>query len=373
MIFKKLLNLIFLVMLVNINVSIAEQKKIHVYNWSDYIAKDTLSDFEKETGIKIIYDVFDSNELLEGKMISGNTGYNIVFPSSSFLARQIEFDIFQPLNKSKLPNYKNLDKNLMKKLEEHDPYNKYAIPYLWATTGIGYNVAKVEKILGKNAPFNSWDLVLKPENLKKLSKCGVSFLDAPEEIFSIILNYLGKNPNSSNINDYSEVATNFLLKLRPYIRYFHSSHYINDLANENICVAVGWAGDILQVKYLLTSSLNKFNKKKTNINYVIPKEGSLAFFDMLTIPKNVKNIEETYKFINYLLDPHVIAKISNKTFYANANKASFLLVNSNIRNNPAIYPPKSIMSKLFILKVQDMQIDRARTRAWIKIKLGKIV
>lgn len=370
MMLKKLLNITLLIILTN-TIAIAQQKKIYVYNWSEYIAQDTLSKFEEESGIKVVYDVFDSNEILEGKMISGYMGYNIVFPSSSFLARQIEFDIFQPINKDKLSNYKNIDKKLLKKLKKNDLINKYAIPYLWATTGIGFNVNKVKEILGEDAPINSWDLVLKPENLKKLSKCGVSFLDSPEEIFAIVLHYLGKDPNSSDINDYIHTATNFLLKLRPYIRYFHSSHYINDLANGNICVAVGWAGDILQIKYLLTSLYDKKNKNINNINYFIPKEGSLGFIDMIAIPKNINNIEETYKFINYLLKPNIIARITNKTFYANANYVSSPLINPNIQNNPQIYPPQSVISKLFLLKAQSLKIDRARTRAWVQVKLGK--
>lgn len=364
--FNKLLHLI-IILLLNINYSVAEQKKINIYNWSDYINNDTIPNFEKQTGIKVIYDVFDSNEILEGKMIAGNTGYNLVFPSSSFLARQIEFNIFHPLDKKKIPNYKNLDPVLMKKLEQHDPSNKYAIPYLWATTGIGYDINKIKKILGKNAPLNSWNLIFDVNNLKKLSKCGVAFLDAPEEIFATVLNYLGKNPNSTEIKDYSDIATNFLLKLRPYIRYFHSSHYINDLANGNICVAIGWSGDILQAKNSINShpSINDID-----ISYIIPKEGALSFFDMMTIPKDTINIDETYQFINYLLEPAVIAKISNKTFYANGNVKSLPLINKEIKNNPGIYPPKSIIEKLFILKVQNKDIDRIRTRSWIKIKIG---
>lgn len=364
--FNKLIKYFASILIIITTISFAEQKKIHVYNWSDYISKDILLSFEKQTGIKVIYDVFDSNELLEGKMMSGSTGYNIVFPSSSFLSRQIEFNIFQPINRKYLPNYKHLDPILMKKLEQHDPENKYSIPYLWATTGIGYDVNKIKKILGKDAPINSWDLILNPENLKKLSKCGVSFLDAPEEIFATVLNYLGKNPNSTDINDYVDSATNFLLKLRPYIRYFHSTHYINDLANGNICIAIGWAGDILQVKNIL----NSIEKNDIDIAYVIPKEGALAFFDMITIPKDIKNIKETYQFVNYLLDPEIIAKISNKTFYANGNKSSLKWINKDIINDVGIYPPEEVRSKLFMLNVQDDKINRIRTRSWMKIKIG---
>jgi len=345
--------------------SLAADKTLHVYNWSDYIAPNTVADFEKQTGIKVVYDVFDSNEVLEGKMMAGNTGYDVVVPSSSFLARQLQSGVFQPLDRSKLPNYKNLDPDLMKKLEQHDPGNKYAIPYLWATTGIGYNVEKVKAALGKDAPVDSWDLVLKPENLEKLKSCGVSFLDAPEEIFATVLNYMGKDPNSSDPKDYT-AATDLLLKLRPSIRYFHSSQYINDLANGNTCVAIGWAGDILQAKNRAVEA-----KNGVNIAYSIPKQGALAFFDMLAIPKDAKNVDEAYQFINYLMEPKVMAQISNTVFYASGVKASLPFVDPAIRDNPGIYPTPDTMAKLFTLKVQEPKLDRVRTRAWTKVKSGK--
>ena len=237
----------------------AEQKTLHVYNWSDYIAPDTVANFEKETGIKVVYDVFDSNEVLEGKLMAGSTGFDLVVPSASFLERQLAAGVFQPLDKSKLPNWKNLDPEVLKLVAKHDPENKYAMPYLWATTGIGYNVDKVKAVLGKDAPVDSWDLVLKPENLEKLKSCGVSFLDAPEEIFATVLNYLGKDPNSSKADDYTGPATDLLLKLRPNIRYFHSSQYINDLANGDICVAIGWAGDVWQ-------AANRAKEAKNGVN-----------------------------------------------------------------------------------------------------------
>jgi len=345
--------------------SLAADKTLHVYNWSDYIAPNTVADFEKQTGIKVVYDVFDSNEVLEGKLMAGSTGYDVVVPSSSFLARQLQSGVFQPLDKSKLPNYKNLDPDLMKKLEQHDPGNKYAIPYLWATTGIGYNVEKVKAALGKDAPVNSWDLVLKPENLEKLKSCGVSFLDAPEEIFATVLNYMGKDTNSSDAKDYT-AATDLLLKLRPSIRYFHSSQYINDLANGNTCVAIGWAGDILQAKKRAVEA-----KNGVDIAYSIPKEGALAFFDTLAIPKDAKNLDAAYQFLNYLMDPKVMANISNSVYYASGNKASVPFVDEAIRNNPGVYPTPDTMAKLFTLKVQDPKLDRVRTRAWTKVKSGK--
>ncbi|WJV65360.1 spermidine/putrescine ABC transporter substrate-binding protein PotF [Pectobacteriaceae bacterium CE70] len=343
----------------------AEEKTLHVYNWSDYIAPDTLENFQKETGIKVVYDVFDSNEVLEGKLMAGSTGFDLVVPSASFMERQLSAGVFQLLDKSKLPNYKNLDPELMKLIEPHDPGHKYAVPYLWATTGIGYNIDKVKAVLGKDAPVNSWDLVLKPENLAKLKSCGVSFLDAPEEIFATVLNYQGKDPNSTIASDYTQSATDLLLKLRPSIRYFHSSQYINDLANGDICVAIGWAGDVMQA-----ANRAKEAKNGVNIGYSIPKEGALAFFDVFAMPADAKNVDSAYKFLNYLLEPKVIANISNHVFYANVNKESLPFVNDAVRNNPGIYPPADVRAKLFTLKVQSPKIDRVRTRAWTKVKSG---
>ncbi len=344
----------------------AEEKTLHVYNWSDYIAPDTLSNFQKETGIKVVYDVFDSNEVLEGKLMAGSTGFDLVVPSASFLERQLAAGVFQPLDKSKLPNYKNLDPELMKLISQHDPDNKFAIPYLWATTGIGFNIDRVKAALGTDAPINSWDLVLKPENLEKLKSCGVAFLDAPEEIFATVLNYQGKDPNSTKADDYSKGATDLLLKLRPSIRYFHSSQYINDLANGDICVAIGWAGDVKQA-----ANRAKEAKNGVNIGYSIPKEGAMAFFDVFAIPVDAKNTDEAYQFLNYIMKPEVIANISNYVFYANGNKASVPLVDEAVRNDPGIFPPDDVRAKLFTLKVQSPQIDRARTRAWTKVKSGK--
>lgn len=344
----------------------AEQKTLHIYNWSDYIAPDTVANFEKETGIKVVYDVFDSNEVLEGKLMAGSTGFDLVVPSASFLERQLSAGVFQPLDKSKLPGWKNLDPELLKLIGKHDPDNKYAMPYMWATTGIGYNVEKVKQVLGADAPVNSWDLVLKPENLEKLKSCGVSFLDAPEEVFATVLNYLGKDPNSTKADDYTGPATDLLLKLRPNIRYFHSSQYINDLANGDICVAIGWAGDVLQA-----SNRAKEAKNGVNIAYSIPKEGAMAFFDVFAMPADAKNKDEAYQFLNYLLRPDVIAHISDHVFYANGNKEATSLVSAEVRDNPGIYPPADVRAKMFTLSVQEPKIDRVRTRAWTKVKSGK--
>ncbi|UDG79704.1 spermidine/putrescine ABC transporter substrate-binding protein PotF [Candidatus Steffania adelgidicola] len=344
----------------------AKQKTLHVYNWSGYIGANTVSNFEKKTGIKVVYDVFDSNEVLEGKLMAGSSGFDIVVPSVSFLERQLSAGVFQPIDKSKLPNYKNLDPQLLKVISRHDLGNKYAIPYMWATTGIGYNIDKVKSVLGTAAPIDHWDLVLNPDNLKKFKSCGVSFLDAPSEIYATVLNYLGKDANSEKSTDYTEAATNLLLKLRPNIRYFQSSQYINDLANGDICVAIGWAGDVI-----LAANRAKEARNNVHIAYSIPKDGALMFFDVLAIPADAKNLNEIYQFINYLLDPQVIANASNQIFYANGNKTATALLNPEVRNNPGIYPPPEVCTKLFMLKVQPPKIDRVITRSWMKVKSGK--
>ncbi|MFE8101861.1 spermidine/putrescine ABC transporter substrate-binding protein PotF [Brenneria goodwinii] len=344
----------------------AQGKILHIYNWSDYIAPDTLENFQKESGIKVVYDVFDSNEVLEGKLMAGSTGFDLVVPSDSFLERLRTAGVFQPLDWSKMPNAKNLDPALMKLVAQHDPGNKYAVPYLWNTTGIGYNVDKVKAVLGDDAPLDSWDLVLKPENLQKLKSCGVAFLDAPEDIFAAVLNYQGKDPNSDNEKDYTQSATDLLLKLRPNIRYFHSSQYINDLANGDICVAIGWSGDVIQ-------AANRADEAKNGVNiaYIIPKEGAQVTFDLFAMPADAKNADEAYQFLDYIMRPAVIAGISDDVFYANANKASEPLVSEEVRDNPGIYPSDAVRAKLFMTTDKSPRLDRARTRAWVRVKSGQ--
>jgi putrescine transport system substrate-binding protein len=344
----------------------SEEKVVHVFNWSDYIDDTVLQDFEKETGIKVVYDVFDSNEVVEAKLLAGSTGFDVVVPSGSFLGRQIQAGVFQPLDKAKLTNWGNLDTSLMKRLENYDAGNQYAIPYLWGTTGIGYNVKKVKEILGENAPIDSWDLVMKEENISKLKACGVAFLDAQSEILPPILNYLGKQQDSLIETDYTDAAQPLLEKIRPHITYFHSSQYINDLANGDICVAVGWSGDVFQAQARAIEANNG-----VEIGYSIPKEGTEMWFDMMAIPKDAKNVENAHIFINYLLRPDVIAKISNYVQYANGNSASLAMVADEVKNNPAIYPDEATMAKLWTLKVMPADIERVMTRVWTKVKTGQ--
>ncbi|MFT5721593.1 MAG: putrescine transport system substrate-binding protein [Motiliproteus sp.] len=343
-------------------------QELKFYNWSDYIAPDTIANFEKETGINVIADVFDSNAVLEAKLLTGSSGFDLVVPTSSFLGRQIMAGAFQPLDKSKLPNLKNLDPKMMQVLSDVDPDNAHGIPYLWGTTGIGYNIDKIKEVLGDDAPIDSWDLIFKPENLKKLASCGVAMLDAPTEIIPIALHYVGKNPNSFNTSDYKMSAPvgELLQSIRPHVTYFHSSQYINDLANGDICVAVGWSGDIIQAATRAQESDNG-----VNVGYSIPKEGTAVWFDMLAIPADASNVENAHTFINYLMRPDVIAEISNYVAYANANQASVPLIDAEIVNDKTIYPSDEVKEKLFSFKVLPRNIDRVITRLWTDFKSGR--
>ncbi|WP_368668383.1 polyamine ABC transporter substrate-binding protein [Pseudomonas sp. FSL R10-2245] len=338
---------------------------VKVYNWSDYIAPDTMKNFQRDTGIGFTYDLFDSNETLDGKLMTGNSGYDVVFPSNHFMARQIEGGALKKLDKSQLPNWKNLNPVLLKALEVNDPGNEHGFPYLWGSTGIGYNVAKVKAVLGDNAPVDSWDLIFKPENMAKLSKCGVAILDNGPEILPAALNYLGLPPHSKNPDDYKK-AEDLLMKVRPYISYFHSSKYTSDLANGNICVAVGFSGDILQAE-----TRAKEAKNGIEIGYSIPKEGAAIWFDMVAMPADAPDEKAAYSFMNYLLRPDVMAGISNYVHYANGNQQADALVSPEIKADTKIYPTPEMMGKLFALEAMPLKIDRVRTRVWTKIKAGE--
>ncbi|WP_298185188.1 polyamine ABC transporter substrate-binding protein [uncultured Pseudomonas sp.] len=343
----------------------ADDKVLHIYNWSDYIAEDTIDNFQKETGIKVVYDVFDSNETLEAKLLAGSSGYDIVVPSNPFLAKQIKAGVFQKLDKSKLTNWENLDKSLLKALEPSDPGNQYSVPYMWGTIGIGYNADKVKEALGENAPVNAWDLVFKPENMAKLKGCGVTFLDSPTEILPAALSYLGFAPDSTN-NAELKKAEALFLTIRPYVRYFHSSKYIGDLANGNICVAIGYSGDVYQSKARAEDA-----KNGVKIGYNIPKGGAGSFFDMLAIPADAKNAEEAHVFLNYLMQPEVMANITNFVQFPNGNAAATPLVDEVLRNDPGIYPDAETMAKIYTFPDLPSKVQRTMTRSWTKIKSGQ--
>ncbi|WP_313741210.1 polyamine ABC transporter substrate-binding protein [Pseudomonas sp.] len=337
---------------------------VHLYNWSDYIGPTTLADFEKATGIKPVQDVFDSNETLEGKLLAGRTGYDVVVPSNHFLGKQIKAGAFQKLDRNLLPNYANLDPSLMKRLEKNDPGNQYAVPYLWGTNGIGYNVDKVKAVLGVDK-IDSWAMLFEPENMKKLSQCGVAFLDSADEMLPAVLNYMGLDPNSTKTKDY-QAAEKKLLAVRPYVTYFHSSKYITDLANGDICVAAGFSGDVFQAK-----SRAEEAKKGVHLAYAIPKEGGNLWFDVLAVPKDARNAEQAHALINYLLEPEVIAQVSDHVGYANPNLKAKALMDQAVANDPAVYPAQDVLDKMFVNAELPPKVQRLMTRSWTKVKSGK--
>ena len=342
-----------------------EEKVLNLYNWSDYRAEDTLTNFTKETGIKVVEANYDSNEMLEGKLVAGHSGYDVVVPSGFFLQHQIPIGLYRKLDKSKLPNLKNMDPAIMKATEAFDPGNQYAVDYMWGTTALGYNVDKVKAALGDSAPLNSWDLLFKPENAAKLKDCGITVLDAPSEVIAIALNYLGLNPNSEKQEDLDK-AEKLLDSIKPYIRKFDSSGYIDDLANGDACLSLGYSGDVYIAK-----SRAEDAKKGVNIAYVIPKEGTIEWFDMLAIPADAPHPENALKFINYIMEPKVTADISNNVFYANGNKAAYPLTDKAITGDPNIYPPAEIAAKLTPLQAHSQDFTRLLTRAWTRIKTGE--
>ncbi|MGQ7960504.1 polyamine ABC transporter substrate-binding protein [Pseudomonas sp. SP16.1] len=337
---------------------------VHIYNWSDYIGEDTLAQFEAATSIKPLYDVFDSNETLEGKLLAGRSGYDIVVPSNHFLGKQIKAGAFQKLDKAKLANWNNLDPALLKQLETNDPGNQYAVPYLWGTNGIGYNVEKIKAVLGVDS-IDSWAVLFEPENMAKLSQCGVAFLDSADEMIPSVLNYLGLDPNSTNPDDYAKAEAK-LLAVRPHVTYFHSSKYIGDLANGEICVAAGFSGDILQAADRAEEA-----GKGIEIAYSIPKEGGNLWFDMLAIPADAANVEQAHAFIDFLLQPQVIAEVSDYVGYANPNTQAGALMDQEVRNDPSVYPPQAVLDKLFISAELPVRVQRLMTRSWTRIKSGQ--
>ncbi|WP_029617306.1 polyamine ABC transporter substrate-binding protein [Pseudorhizobium marinum] len=342
----------------------AQERVVHVYNWSDYIDESVLEEFTKETGIKVVYDVFDSNELVETKLLAGGSGYDVVVPTGPFLARQIQAGVFQKLDKSKLPNLSNMWPEITERLAKYDPGNEYAVNYMWGTTGIGYNVDKVKAALG-DVPVDSFDILFKPENAEKLASCGINILDASDETFAIGMNYVGLDPDSKETADL-EAGAEVYMNVRPHVKTFNSSAYIDELANGDTCITMGWSGDILQAKARAEEAGNG-----VNVEYVIPKEGTYMWFDNLAIPADAKNVAEAHEFINFLMKPDVIAKASNYVQYANGNLASQELLDKEVLENPAVYPPAETVAKLFTISPYGPREQRVLNRLWTQIKTGR--
>ncbi|HEY0125109.1 MAG TPA: polyamine ABC transporter substrate-binding protein [Rhizobium sp.] len=342
----------------------AEDKVVNVYNWSDYIDDSILADFTKETGIKVVYDTFDANETLETKLLAGKTGYDVVVPTAYFLQRQIKAGVFQKLDKSKLPNISNMWDTVQQRIAAYDPGNQYAVDYMWGTSGVGYNVDKVKQILGTDeAP--DVDVIFDPKLAAKFKDCGIYVLDSPTDVIPAALRYLGLDPNSTKPEDFQK-AEELLTAARPNIRKFHSSEYINALANGDICIAFGYSGDVLQARNRAAEAKNGIN-----ISYAIPKKGAQMWFDVMAIPADAPHIAEAHEFINYMMKPEVIAKASNFTAYANGNKASQQFVSKEVLEDPSVYPTEEVSKNLYTLNPWDPKTQRVATRLWTKVTTGQ--
>ncbi len=342
-----------------------EAKELNIYNWSDYIGEHTIENFEKESGIKVRYDTYDGNETLEAKLMTGNTGYDIVFPSSSFFARQIGIGIYQKLDKAALPNLVNMDPQIMAKVAaQADPGNEYAIPYMWGTNGFTYNVDMIKQRMPE-APLDSLKMIFDPEVVSKFQDCGVSFLDSPEDVIPLALAYMGKDPASQNKDDI-KAAVDMLMNVRPFIRRFDSQEYLNALPNGDICIAMTWSGD-----YATASARAAEAGVKINLAYTIPKEGTNIWFDGMLVPKDAPHPKNAMLFLNYMMRPEVIAECTNYTNYANGNKAAREFVTPEILADPAVYPGEDIIAKGFPSVTRDAEVQRVITREWTRLKTGQ--
>ncbi|WP_370399804.1 polyamine ABC transporter substrate-binding protein [Sulfitobacter sp. JB4-11] len=342
----------------------ATADEVRVYNWSDYIDESLLEKFEEETGIELIYDVFDSNEVLETKLLAGGSGYDVVVPSGTFLQRQITAGAFQKLDASQLPNRENLWDVIEDRLKKYDPEAAYAVNYMWGTTGIGVNINKVKEVLGDDAPVESLALIFEPSNMEKLASCGVHLLDAPAEVIPAALAYMGEDPDSQDPEVIKTVEP-MLTAIAPHVLKFHSSEYINALANGDICVAFGWSGDILQARDRAAEADNG-----VEIEYYAPKEGALMWFDNLAIPVDAPNPEAAHKFINFIMDAQNMATASNYVYYANGNLASQEFLEEDVIGDTAIYPDAATLENLYTTSPYGPKVQRTVTRMWTKIKSG---
>lgn len=345
--------------------ALAQERVVNFYNWSNYIAPGVLDDFTRETGIKVVYDTFDANETLEARLLAGKSGYDLVVPTAYFLQRQIAARVFRKLDKAKLPNLVNAWPEITERLAVYDPGNEHAANYMWGTTGIGYNVKAVEKVLGPGATIDSWKQVFDPESLAKFKDCGVQMLDSADDILPAALHYLGLDPNSTKPGDL-EKAAEVVRKVQPSVRKFHSSEYLSALASGEICLVVGWSGDIMQARRRAAEAGNG-----VEIGYAIPKEGAQMFFDNLAITTDAKNVEEAYALIDYLYRPEVAAKNSEFLSYANGNLASQKLIAPTVINDKAIYPDEATMKRLFIIMARPPAVQRTISRLWTRVKTGR--
>jgi putrescine transport system substrate-binding protein len=346
-----------------VRVAPAVERVVNFFNWSDYIDPSVLTDFTAATGIRVQYDTFDSNDILETKLLAGKSGYDVVVPSANFLQRQIKAGVFQKLNKAKLPNLVNAWDEILRRLAVYDPGNQYAVNYMWGTVGIGYNIAKAKAALG-GAPVDSWDVLFKPELIAKFKDCGVYMLDSADDVLPAALYYVRLDPNSTSQADLEKAAA-IVAKVRPSVRKFHSSEYLNALATGDICLVLGFSGDVKQAQKRAAEA-----KNGVEIGYAVPRDGAQLWFDNLAIPKDAEHADEAHALINYLLKPEVAAKNSNFIAYANGNAASRALIDPAILNDRAIYPDGDMMARLYTISAHDQKTQRLMNRLWTRVKTG---
>ncbi len=342
----------------------AEEKRLFIYNWTDFIGTNSIPQFEKETGIKVTYDVYDSEETMDARLLAGSSGYDVVIASTEYFGREIKAGVYMPLDRSKLPNWKNLDPRILAIQSVHDPGNAHSVPYLHAINGFAYNVDMIKARM-PNAPVDSLDMIFKPEIVSKFADCGVTFLDSAADTLLLALRYLGLNPDTTRPEDY-KAAENLLLKVRPYVRSFDSAEYLNALANKEICIAMSWSSD-----YALSRARAKAVGVDVNLAFTVPKEGANQNFTSLLIPLGAPHPQAAYQFINFMLRPDVIAKVTNEIFYGNDNIASRPLVNPVILNDPTLYPTPQIESRLFRSAEASAATERIRTRTWTRVKTAE--
>ena len=343
----------------------AQEGVLHIYNWSDYMAPDTVARFEAETGIRVVYDVYDSNEMLEAKMLTGASGYDLVVPTSAFLQRQLAAGVYQPLDVAKLPNLANMDPVLMAQAAAYDPDNAHSVIYMWGTIGLGFDVEKVRERLGADAPTDSWSLIFDPANAAKLADCGISVLDSANEVLPSALAYLGLDPTTADEAALTQAAA-LLEAIRPHIRYFHSSQYISDLANGEICVALGYSGDMF-----IAADRAEAAGTGVEIDYAIPKEGAMQWFDLMAIPADAPNPDAAHAFIDFVMRPEIVADITNFVYFASANAPAMALIDPAIRDDPSIFPSAEVLAKLFPQVTRDARTDRTITRLWTRVRTGQ--
>lgn len=342
----------------------AEEKVVHVYNWVDYIGETTLADFEAETGIKVVYDTYDASETVDAKLLAGKSGYDVVLHAGSFIPKLIQAGIFQKVDRSKLSGYKHLDPEVLKVLDNFDPGNEYAVPYMWGTVGVTYNSDMIAERMA-DAPMESLDMLFKPELAAKWADCGISVLESPADVIPMALAYLGRDPNSTKSEDYDAVVELFE-PIRQYIKTFDSANYLNALPNKELCVVINWSGD-----YATATGRAEEAGVEINLEYHVPATGSPAWFDVWVVPEDAPHPENAHKFIDFMLRPDVIAAATNYTYYANANKDASDLVDPEILSDPAIYPDEETTKRLWTSKILPQKVLRTRTRAWSKIKTGQ--